>query len=314
MTSATERNDRIARLFRYARQKYSPVPPVADRKLLEHLIYSCLLEDATFEAADEVFARLQLDYFDWNEVRVTTTLELAEVMKPVPDPEATANRLRRSLHGMFEAHYAFDLEFLKKENLGKAIETVGKYRGMTPFTVAYITQHALGGHAIPLDSSMMNLMVTLGIVEPADVGGMKVTGLERVISKNQGIEFASVVHQLAVAWRTGPFSNDLRSLLKKIAPDAADRFPKRGGRGKAADAAEAAAPAEKTVVKAAPKTESPKKAVAKPAAGQKKATPPAAGKKAAPAGKKPASPKPAPGKKPLVKKAENRKLARKKPR
>jgi len=282
MSSATERNNRISKLFKVASQKYQPVLPPPDRKVLEHLVYSCLLEDSTSEGADEVFARLQLDYCDWNEIRVTTTVELAEFMKSLTDADEAASRLRKSLHGLFEAHYTFDLDNLKKENLGKAVEQIGKYRGMTPFTISYVTQHALGGHSIPLDSSMMFLMFTLGIVDESEIGSMKVTGLERVIAKNQGIEFASVVHQLAVAWKNTPFSNDLRALLKKIAPDAADRFSKRAGKGKAdtkagpakTAASESTAPPKKqkaaansSTKKAAAKTPAPKKTVSRSAAG-----------------------------------------------
>lgn len=330
MTSATERNERIGKLFRVARQKFDPAAPPGDRKLLEHLIYACLLEDSSAESADEVFARLQLDYFDWNEVRVTTTVELAELMKSMPDPAATANRLRRALHGMFEAHYSFDLEFLRKENLGKAIETVSKYRGMTPFSIAYVTQHALGGHAIPLDQTMMNLMYSIGVVDPAELSSMKVTGLERVIPKNQGVEFASVVHQLAVAWRESPFSNDLRALLKKINPDAEQFFPKRGGKPKAPETPAATAVAEPVdpKKKTAAKPEAPKKAAAKPAPAETRKTAPATpprknappkppAKKAKPVAAKPAGKPPAgktPAKASPAKKTDSRKLAKKKPR
>ncbi len=320
MTTATERNERISKLFRVARPKFSPVSPPANRTLLEHLVYACLLEDATFDAADEVFARLQLDYVDWNEIRVTTPVELAELMRPMPEPDVTALRLRRSLHGLFEAHYSFDLEFLKKENLGKAIEQIGKYRGMTPFAVAWVTQHGLGGHSIPVDQSLMNLMVILGIVDAAEAQGMKVTGMERVIPKNQGVEFGSVVHQLAVAWRTTPFSNDLRALLKKIAPDCESRFPKRGGKAKVA--ASPPPPVAEPKKKKPEKPElsrpaPPKKIAAKPANPPPRnaaSSKPAAGKKNKPVPPKPAASKSRPPARKDAGRDSSRKLARKKPR
>lgn len=323
MTTATERNERISKLFRVARPKFPPVTPPASRTLLEHLVYACLLEDATFDAADEVFARLQLDYVDWNEIRVTTPVELAELMRPMPEPDVTALRLRRSLHGLFEAHYSFDLEFLKKENLGKAIEQIGKYRGMTPFAVAWVTQHGLGGHSIPVDQSLMNLMVVLGIVDAADAASLKVTGMERVIPKNQGIEFGSVVHQLAVAWRTTPFSNDLRALLKKVAPDCEARFPKRGGKARAAAVVPPAPPPAADPKKKKPEPPEaarptpPKKIAAKPAVPPPRSAAPgksAPGKKNKPAPAKPSSGKPKPPARKEAARDSSRKLARKKPR
>ena len=233
MSSATHRADKINKLFKVARKYYQPVEPPSNRTVIEHLLYSCCLENATFELADEVFARLQEEYFDWNEVRVTTTAELAEVMKKLPDATEASNRIRKTLHGLFEAHYSFDVEFLRKENLGKAIEQIEKYRGVSPFCVAYVSQSVLGGHSIPVDAAFMLLMQVLGVISESEAESFRVTGLERTIPKNKGIEFFSVVHQLAVAFHNNTFNKDMRAIVLEIDKEAAERFPRRGGRKKA---------------------------------------------------------------------------------
>ncbi len=292
MTTATQRNDRINKLYKVAKKHYQPLLPPANRTVIEHMLYSCCLEDAPYELADEAFARLQQEYFDWNEVRVTTTAELAEVMKRLPQPEEASNRIRRSLHGLFEAHYSFDLEFLKKENLGKAVEQLGKYRGMTPFCISYSAQVALGGHSIPVDLSLIELLKALDIVSESDAASMKVTGLERTIPKNKGVEFASVVHQLAVAYASSPFNKSIREIVLEIDADAKDRFPRRGGRKKADEVEETLEP---EVVATKPEK------VKKLTAAERKAAEAAAVKKQA-AGKKQAAIKPPPAKKQIAKK------------
>ncbi len=233
MSSATHRADKINKLFKVARKFYQPVEPPSNRTVIEHLLYSCCLENATFEQADEVFARLQEEYFDWNEVRVTTTAELAEVMKKLPDATEASNRIRRTLHGLFEAHYSFDIEFLRKENLGKAIEQIEKYRGVSPFCLSYVSQSVLGGHSIPVDESLLLLMQVIGVVTESEAAAFRITGLERTIPKNKGIEFFSVVHQLAVAFHSNSFNKDIRAIVLEIDKGAAERFPRRGGRKKA---------------------------------------------------------------------------------
>jgi endonuclease-3 len=242
MSTAAQRNEKINKLFKVARKYYQPILPPTNRTVIEHMLYSCCLENAPYDLADEVFAKLQEEYFDWNEVRVTTTAELAEVMKRLPDAEEAANRVRRSLHGLFEAHYTFDLEFLKKENLGKAIEQLSKYRGMSPFCVSYAAQVSLGGHSIPIDDSLIELAKAIDIVSDDDAANKKVTGLERTIPKNKGIEFSSVVHQLAVAFRMGPFNKDIRNIILEIDPDSQERFPRRGGRKKSDEVVEEPTP------------------------------------------------------------------------
>ena len=117
MTALANRAEKFNKLYKVVKKYYQPVLSPANRTVLEHLVYACCLEDSTHEAADEVLAKLQVDYFDWNEIRVTTSLELAELMKGLYDPLAAAGRLRKVLHGLFESKYSFDAEFLKKENL-----------------------------------------------------------------------------------------------------------------------------------------------------------------------------------------------------
>lgn len=235
MSAAIQRTEKINKLFKVAKKHFHPVQPPSNRLLIEHLLYACCLENATFEAADEVLARLQDEYFDWNEIRVTTSRELAELMKKLPNPEEAANRVRKTLQGLFEAHYSFDVELLRKENLGKAIEQIQKYNGVTPFGVAYATQSVLGGHSIPIDDAMMLLMQVLGIASEGDAASHHITGLERAISKELGIEFFSIVHQLAVALHGSPFNKDIRAIVLEIDKTAADRFPKRQSKKKAVE-------------------------------------------------------------------------------
>ncbi|MFN9342434.1 MAG: hypothetical protein ACK6DB_07555 [Planctomycetota bacterium] len=255
MSSLANRAEKFNKLYKVLKKHYEPVAPPADRKVLEHLVYACCLEDSTYEAADEVLAKLLEDYFDWNEIRVTTSLELAELMKGLHDPLAAASRLRKVLHGLFESKYSFDAEFFKKENLGKAIEQLEKYKGISPFVVASVAQLALGGHSIPVDQALLNLMYTIGAITEEEQKQGKIPGLERTIPKNKGVEFGSLVHQLAVAFHANPQDKKIRDIILSIDTAAADRFPKRGGGRKKDEADPAEAPKQKPGAKPDPKAE-----------------------------------------------------------
>ena len=74
---------------------------------------------------------------------------------PMPRPPRP---LKQSLQSAFEATYSFDLEGLKKQNLGQAIQRLKKFKGTTPFTIAFVTQAALGGHSIPLDRGALYVL------------------------------------------------------------------------------------------------------------------------------------------------------------
>jgi endonuclease III len=225
--SATNRAALFGKIHKVLKKHYEPVFPPSDRTALEHLLYACVLENAKPEDVDEVFAKLQKNYFDWNEVRVTSVQELAEVMSAVPDAAEAAKRMKRALQSVFEKYYQFDIDLLRKAGLGKAVEALQKFNGVTPFVIDYMTQNALGGHAVPTNTAALAVLLVLDGVNPADAAKNRVPGLERAIPKNKGPEFSSLLHQFAVDFGANPQSTRVKSIVAEIDPSAKDRLPKK---------------------------------------------------------------------------------------
>ncbi|MFO7902287.1 MAG: hypothetical protein ACQESR_03595 [Planctomycetota bacterium] len=238
--STSKRATKLTKAHKVLQKHYEP-PPVAERLLLEQLLYACCLEFAPAEAADEAFAKLQQTYYDWNEVRVTTVSELCEVLSRLPKPQVTASHLRRTLQSVFEQYYSFDLEPLKKENIGKAVQQLEKLDGISKFAMAFVIQNGLGGHAIAVSGDARETLRVLGIISDEEAAEKRVPGLERAIPKNKGAEFRALLHQLAVEYGTAPFSPRVRSIMLEIAPDAKQRFPKRSGKKTARNSADKSA-------------------------------------------------------------------------
>ena len=310
--STSNRAGLYKKTFRVLKKHYKPVIPVADRSLLEHLLYACCLENSQPEPADEAYAKLQESYYDWNEIRVTSVSELAETLSALTDPADASTRLKQVLQVVFETYYSFDLEHLKKQNLGKTVKELEKYQGTTGFSVDYITQNGLAGHSIATNRGTVKALVVLGIVSEAEAKKRRLPGMERAIAKPKGIEFSSLLHQLGTDFDMTPFSTRVRAILLEIAADAKSRFPKRKTRKKAVEEVAPPAPAK---AEAAPKKAAKKKAAPKKAAKKKAAPKKAAKKKAAPkkAAKKKAAPKKqAKGKKTAAKKSSKSKPAKRK--
>lgn len=226
---------------KFVKKHYTSAGP-DKRPILEQMVFAAILENAPRKVADDAFAALEKEYFDWNEVRVTSIAELKELLAKHPTSEATANRVKTLLQNVFEAIYGYDLETLKKGNQGKAVAQIEKY-GATPFVLGYVTQHALGGHAIPVDKALLNLMFVLGAVTDKEAEKGTVPGIERAIPKTKGVEFSDMIHELAVDFQASPFSKKIRDIILDIAPDAKTRFPRRV----ADTSTPAAEPAEKQV-------------------------------------------------------------------
>ncbi len=216
----------LTKAHKVLKKHYKPVVH-AERPILEQLLYAACAENAHYDRAEQAYQALVTRFFDWNEVRVSTTRELAEVMSMLPDPEAVASNIRKLLYGVFETTYSFEIEALKKQNLGQAIQRLKKFGGASEFMVAFATQNGLGGHAVPVDRGALEALLCLGIINEAEKAEQTVPGMERAIPKNKGVEFGSLLHQLGADMVAGPYSPALHKILLEIAPEAKDRLPKR---------------------------------------------------------------------------------------
>ncbi len=329
---STNRTAILGKIHKVLKKHYKPVAPPAERTVLDHLLYAACLENARYEAADEAFAKLKELYFDLNEIRVTTVTEISEGMTAVPDAAAAAQRVKRALQSVFETNYSFDLEPLKKQNIGKAEKDLEKIQGMTPFVRAYVTQNALAGHAIPVSRGAIEVLCAVGAISDAEADKQQVPGLERAIPKNKGVEFGSLLQQIGADFFASPGSAKLKSILGEIDDDFKDRLARRQAKLEQ-DAAEAKAVAKEKrqearaaaiaarEAAAAEARQAAAKAAAKAAKGKGKAPPQPAPAPPAPADAAKSKPtEPAPKKKDDVagpkddKKSPAKGLAKKKPR
>lgn len=225
--AAISRTAQFARLHKILKKYYKPAAYETNRTVLEQLAFASLLEDAHYERAEEAYAALTHTYFDWNEIRVTSVTELAEVMSMLPDPRTAGQRLKRILQSIFEDTYKFDLEDKRKQNIGTTIKWLEKLNGCTRFVIAFVVQMALGGHAIPVDSSTLKVLRLVDLITDKDQQAGVVPGLERAVSKSKGVEFGSLLHQLGADFAVNPYSPAVREILLQICPEAAQRLPKR---------------------------------------------------------------------------------------
>lgn len=225
--ATTNRAQLLTRLQKAVRKVYKQVPVQMDRPVMEHLLLACLLEDAHRQPAEDALAAVSDAFFDWNEIRVTTVGELAEVMSALPDPEAAARRLRETLQSVFESVYSFDLEAYRKLNLGHASKKLERLNGTTSFTVGYVVQMALGGHTIPLGRGTLAAMQVAGVINEKEAENGVVPGLERAVPKAKGVEFATILHQLGVDFFANQYDTSVHAVLLDISPACKPNLPKK---------------------------------------------------------------------------------------
>jgi endonuclease-3 len=168
------------------------------RPVLEQFLYAVCRENATRAAADRAYSALQERFYDWNEVRVSSEQEIAEALAGLSEAEARARRIHDFLQEVFETTFSFDLEPLQKKGVKQAAKQLSRFGAANDYVVAWVVQHSLEGHCMPLDTSSMRVLKRMGLLdeEEANAEAMRAS-LEHQVPKAKGTQFVDLVSELA---------------------------------------------------------------------------------------------------------------------
>jgi len=198
-SSAADRQKIVTRLLKQLKKEFGGLPRYEQLPVLETMIFATCLEDATFSGAQAAFERLTGDFFDWNEVRVSTISELEPVFDGVPEPALRAHRVRGILHYVFDHQYSYDFDAIRRKTMELAQKQLAKIKYLTPFARNWLLQTTLGNHVIPADGHMIRCSVWLGLVPPGTGDDTAADALKSYTRKADGSEFAWLVKSLSVS-------------------------------------------------------------------------------------------------------------------
>ncbi len=205
MATTINKQRLLKQLFATARKESAPA--AEPLSVLEQYIYGLCREDATVEQADRAFRNLVDRFFDWNEVRVSSTRELEEALEDLPQAEARAQRLVLFLQEVFETHFTFDLQALEKKGLKDASKQLARYQATNDYLGAWVVQRSLGGHAIPLDAPTLRCARRMGLLDDSqDDCETARASLEHLIPKANGSMFTDLLSNLSAeyCWEDAP--------------------------------------------------------------------------------------------------------------
>ena len=270
------------------KRRYKPKPDrsVGRLSVLEAVVYGICHEDTTREQANQALSRFKDQFFDWNEVRVSPIAEVQETLADIPDPQGRAQRIRRFLRQLFSKTYGFSLDQLTKRPLKDALKVLQNYDAFaSDYVTATVIQQALGGHAIPIDSSTRRALERMGISD-SDLPSLR-SVLERAVPKNRGVEFLELLEELAHDTCVESLPDCPRCELRKICRYSLTRKQEAHQSSQASHAAPKAATS-----KSDSEAKKPAKKTAKGASKEHPA--PAPAPPATPTAKKPATKQPPP--------------------
>ncbi len=200
-TQKTKMVDKLTlgkKLVALLKKRYAGPPSHQERPVLETLLYAICLEDGSVEQAEAAYSRLLNAFHDLNELRVSSITELAQVFDGLPNADWRAHRVRTVLQYVFEKHFEFAFESLRRKTLELATKQLFKIRDLSPFDRNYTLQSALGTHVIPVDHLMTNAAIWLGLASPGESPEQAAETLKSAARKAEVPVFAHFLRCLAV--------------------------------------------------------------------------------------------------------------------
>jgi len=132
------------------------------REPLDELLIILLAEDSSQRAATRAYARLQMGFVDWNEVRVSTREEIAQAIEGVSDALNKAVRLKTVLGRIYATRHEMSLDFLKEVGAPRAQHYLARLEGLGDYAAARVMLEALGLPAMPVNAGIERVIKRLG--------------------------------------------------------------------------------------------------------------------------------------------------------
>ena len=194
---ASDKQAVLKKLFPLLKKQYKPSVPKYDMPILETLIYAICLENASEEQANAAQEKIDRNFHDYNEMRVSSISELNSAFEGMDEPEVRSMRVRNVLHYVFEEHYDFEFEGLRRKTLELATKQLGKIRDLSPFVKHFTLQVALGSHLVPIDDVMLQPVKWLGLIEPEATAEEASESMKSAVRKSDGPLFCHLIRSLA---------------------------------------------------------------------------------------------------------------------
>jgi len=203
MKNSKEYSGKLHKLFRSLKRKYPKLQKVIYDEPTDALVYAIVSENMSETVTKSVIKRFTDNFVDWNDLRVSSTKEIIEVLEAdTPVTGDLASALVRALGALFNKYNTVSLKALKKIGKRPAKQTLEKIDGTSSFVVNYCMLTSLQGHAIPLTKKMTEFLRSNQLVHP-DADEQQIEGfLARQISAENAYEFYALLRRASESRRT----------------------------------------------------------------------------------------------------------------
>lgn len=134
---------------------------------IAEMVFSFMMWNATARQADTAFGKIMSQVVDLNELRVSLTNEIIEMIGVrYPDAQNRVIRMLQSMMEVYEREYDYKMGSLANKSKREQREYLDTLPGMTPFVAARVALLSFGAHAMPVDDRLLTLLTKAGVFEP----------------------------------------------------------------------------------------------------------------------------------------------------
>jgi len=179
---------------------------------VETLVQSFLLWEAATSHAVTALERIRKSFVDLNELRVEVPAAVVALLgSRFPMADERADRLKRSLHAIFQARHRLDLDHLKDLDRRKQLAFLEGLDGMVPFVASRTLMLHFGHASVPLDEQTANLL------RESKIAAREATTAEiaAALAKLAGTaEEAGKIHAALLAFADAAWEADAKSMTR----------------------------------------------------------------------------------------------------
>jgi endonuclease III-like uncharacterized protein len=135
--------------------------------ITEILILGILATNDTFSRAKQAIKKIQEEMVDFNELRVTPTVELAELLDEfLHEPQKTATDMVRTLNAVFLKFDTLDLSDLKEKHKNEITKLFEEIKGCPDHARSLMLLFGFDIPTMPLDDRMVDYLVATEAMPP----------------------------------------------------------------------------------------------------------------------------------------------------
>jgi endonuclease III len=149
--------------------------------------------------AEQAFARLKRNFVDWNEVRVSSVVEIQEVLGHGKAGAALAESIKGILADIHRQQHETSLEFVNELTIAQARKYLRSLEGVESATIDLVLRLKKAQDVVPLDRNCERVLVRIGVVPSGYSTRQKQRFLQRLIPEDQVVSFHRSVVDLARA-------------------------------------------------------------------------------------------------------------------